>query len=140
MSDLRESHERGHIGKTPHYNSIFRYLESDSLTPILRDLVTESSLPLKAVETDFAVDSSGFTTSKFFRWYDHKYGRVREKHDWVKAHLICGVRTNVVTAIEIADRRSKRQPLYGSAGGSYGEEFQNQRSIRRQSVWQRQEL
>jgi len=66
MSDLRESHERGHIGKTPHYNSIFRYLESDSLTPILRDLVTQSSLPLKAVETDFAVDSSGFTTSKSF--------------------------------------------------------------------------
>ncbi len=111
MSDLRESHERGHIGKTPHYNSIFRYLESDSLTPILRDLVTQSSLPLKAVETDFAVDSSGFTTSKFFRWYDHKYGRVREKHDWVKAHLICGVKTNVVTGIEIADREANDSPF-----------------------------
>src|SRR5579863_5453888 len=47
MSDLRESKERGYIGTTPHYNSIFRYLESDALTPILSDLVIQSSLPLK---------------------------------------------------------------------------------------------
>lgn len=111
MSDLREAHKRGHIWKTPHYSSISRYLESESLTPVLRDLVTQSSLPLKAVETDFAVDSSGFTTSKFFRWYDHKYGRVREKHDWVKAHLICGVKTNVVTAIDIADKDANDSPF-----------------------------
>src|SRR5258708_3416713 len=48
MSDLRESCERGYIGKTPHYNSIFRYLESDSLTPILRDLFMQPTLPLKS--------------------------------------------------------------------------------------------
>lgn len=111
MSDLREAHARGYIWKAPHYNSIFRYLESDSLTPILRDLVQQSSLPLSAIETDFAVDSSGFTTSRFFRWYDHKYGRIREKHSWVKAHLICGTRTNVVTAIEIADKEANDCPF-----------------------------
>lgn len=111
MSELRAAHERGYIWKTPHYNSVFRYLESDSLTPILRDLVQQSSLPLKAVETDFAVDSSGFITSRFFRWYDHKYGRIREKHSWVKAHLICGVKTNVVTAIEIADKEANDCPF-----------------------------
>jgi len=111
MSDLREAHKRGYIWKTPHYNSVFRYLESDSLTPVLRDLVQQSSLPLKAVETDFAVDSSGFITSRFFRWYDHKYGRIREKHSWVKAHLICGVKTNIVTAIEIADKEANDCPF-----------------------------
>jgi len=66
----------------------------------------ESSLPLKAVELDFALDSSGFTTSRFHRWYDHKYGAVRQEHDWVKVHLTCGVKTNVVTAIEILDRNA----------------------------------
>jgi transposase len=106
MSDLRAAHERGHLTRVPHYNSIFNYLEDARLTPVLRAMITESSLPLKAVEVDFALDSSGFTTSRFHRWFDHKYGEVRQEHDWVKVHLMCGVKTNVVTAIEIAGRNA----------------------------------
>src|SRR5581483_8540524 len=101
MSDLRESQVRGFITKVPHYNSIFNYLENPVLTPILRTLITQSSLPLKAVETNFAVDSSGFTTCRFHRWFDHKYGKERQEHEWVKVHLMCGVKTNIVTAVEI---------------------------------------
>lgn len=101
VSDLREAHERGHISKVPHFNSISNYLENPELTPILRNLITESSLPLKSVETEFAADSSGFSTSRFTRWFDIKYGTVKQKQDWVKCHLMCGVKTNVVTAIEI---------------------------------------
>jgi transposase len=106
MSELREAHERGYIGKVPHFNSVLNYLDDATLTPILRSLITASSLPLKAVEVDFAVDSSGFTTSRFHRWFDHKYGKVRQEHDWVKVHLMCGVKTNVVTAIEIHGRNA----------------------------------
>ena len=40
----------------------------------------------------------------FHRWFDHKYGTERQEHDWVKVHLMCGVRTNIVTAVEIRDR------------------------------------
>jgi len=101
MSDLREAHSRGFISRVPHYNSIFNYLENPSLTPILRTLITQSSLPLKSVESDFAVDSSGFTTCRFHRWFDHKYGKERQQHQWVKVHLMCGVKTNIVTAVEI---------------------------------------
>ena len=111
MSDLREAEKRRYIGKAPHYNSIFRYLESESLTPILRDLVIQSSLPLASVEVDFAVDSSGFSTSRFVRWYDHKYGRVKQKAEWVKAHVMCGVKTNIITAIEIADKYAGDSPF-----------------------------
>jgi transposase len=111
MSDLREAHERGYIWKAPHYNSVFRCLEDDSITPVLRKMVTQSSLPLKTVETDFAVDSSGFGTSRFIRWYDQKYGRPREKAEWVKAHIICGVKTNVITAIEIGEQAANDSPF-----------------------------
>jgi transposase len=104
MSDLRSAHERGYISKVPHFNSIFNYLENPTLTPILREMIAESSAPLKAIETDFAADSSGFTTSRFIRWFDHKYGAVRQQHEWVKVHLMCGVRTNIVTAVEIRDK------------------------------------
>ncbi|MEX0853739.1 MAG: transposase [Bauldia sp.] len=104
MSDLRDAQAKGYIAKTPHFNSIFNALENPNLTPVLRSLITETSLPLKAVEIDFAADSSGFTTSRFIRWHDHKYGVVRQQHEWVKVHLMCGVRTNIVTAVEIRDK------------------------------------
>ena len=40
--------------------------------------------------------------SRYVRWYDQKYGTVKTKAEWVKVHVICGVKTNVVTAVEIA--------------------------------------
>lgn len=104
MSDLRAAHEKGYIAKVPHFNSIFNYLENPEITPILREMITETSLPLKSIEQDFACDSSGFTTSRFVRWFDHRYGMVRKQHGWVKVHLMCGVKTNIVTAVEIRDK------------------------------------
>ena len=106
MSDIRLCQEQGRIAKTPHYNSIFNYLENPKLTPLLKLLVEESASPLKAVETDFAVDSSGFSTSTYRRWYDEKYGKTRSKAKWIKAHLMIGVKTNVVTSAEIIDGMS----------------------------------
>jgi len=111
MSDLRESHRRAMISRVPCYNSIFNYLEDEGLTPILLELIRQSSLPLASVEVDFAVDSSGFGTTRYTRWYDHKYGRMREQAQWVKAHLICGVKTNVITAVEIDGERSGDSPV-----------------------------
>jgi transposase len=111
MSDLRESHRRGLISRVPCYNSIFNYLEDEGLTPVLLDLIRRSSMPLASVEVDFAVDSSGFGTSRYTRWYDHKYGRMREQAQWVKAHVICGVKTNIITGIEIGEERSGDSPV-----------------------------
>ncbi len=104
MCDLKDAHERGYISNVPHFNSISNYLENPELTPLLTKLIQVTSQPLSAVETDFAADSSGFTSSRFVRWYDHKYGVVKQEHTWVKCHLMCGVKTNVVTAVEIHDR------------------------------------
>ncbi len=104
MSDLREAHRRGYITKVPHFNSISNYLDNPELTPLLQGCITKTSLPLQSIETDFAVDSSGFTTCRFSRWFDHKYGEIRQRHDWVKCHVMVGVKTNVVTAVEILGR------------------------------------
>jgi hypothetical protein len=38
---------------------VFRYLEAEALTPYLYELIAASAMPLKNVESDFAVDSSG---------------------------------------------------------------------------------
>jgi transposase len=106
MSDLRDAHGKGYISKLPCYNSIFNYFESDMLTPYLQMLIEESSLPLASIEKDFAVDSSGFSTCRFVQWMHAKYSEPHliEKKDWLKCHLICGTKTNVVTAVEITSR------------------------------------
>lgn len=84
--------------------------ESD-LTAPLRELVLQSAMPLRAVETRFAVDSSGFGTSKFERWYDEKYGVERSKHAWVKTHIAVGVQTGIVTAVDVTDRDANDSPF-----------------------------
>ena len=101
-SDLREAYTKGLIDSKPHFNSVSNYLSSPELTDILKELITASSLPLKAIETDFAVDSSGFSTSRFVSWFNKKYGREVDNREWVKAHLMCGVNTKVVTAVDIS--------------------------------------
>ena len=111
MTDLREAHAAGFITRLPCYNSIFGCLESEATTPILMAMIVESSLALKAVEVDFACDASGFTSSRFVKWFDHKYNVVRQKHEWVKVHIMCGVKTNVVTAVEIRGKDASSSPL-----------------------------
>src|SRR5205823_6018706 len=71
-----------------------------------------SSLPLASLETEFAADSSGFSTGRFVRWYDEKYGRTRGEHDWVKVHIVTGTRTNVVTSVRIEGRDAGDAPLF----------------------------
>jgi transposase len=110
--DLKDAKDKGFVDDAPHYNSIFRCLESAELTPILEAMIAESSLPLKTVEVDFAVDSSGFATSRFVRWYDAKYRSIIEEHDWVKAHIAIGVKTNVITAARVMERDSADSPQF----------------------------
>ncbi len=101
--DMQIAKENGFIEKVPHYNSIFNYLKDIRLTSILKQFIETSSLPLKSIETDFAVDSSGFTSTRFTRWFDFKYGKQSAWKIWLKAHLMCGVKTNVVTSVEVTD-------------------------------------
>ncbi len=126
MSDLRDAQNKGHLSKAAHYNSISRYLENrltDTFAPVA--LIEESSLPLQAIESDFAVDSSGFSTCRFYKWVDAKYKDkgLMTKRDWVKVHLMCGVKTNIVTAVEISDRFAGDSPFFKGLVETTGRNF-----------------
>ena len=125
MSDLRDAHAKGYISKLPCYNSIFNYFENEALTPYLKMLIEESSLPLQAIESSFAVDSSGFSTCRFVQWVQAKHHdpKLLEERDWVKVHLMCGVKTNVVTAVEITDRFAGDSPQFKGLVETTGRNF-----------------
>lgn len=102
-TDMKLAEELGLIEKTPHFNSIFNYLRKSEITRVLLKLIELSSLPLKAIEKDFAVDSSGFSTAMFGRWLDYKHRKVTTYRSWIKAHIMIGVKTKIVTGVVITE-------------------------------------
>lgn len=104
--------ERGYIDKPCSYVTVSNYMRKAELTPILHELIKISSSPLASVESKFAVDSSGFSTSRFARYYSYKHGRDLKYKTWIKAHLISGVKTNIVTGAEITKDYKNDSPYF----------------------------
>jgi transposase len=102
-SDVQACAERGLMSRVPAYNSVSRYLESAELAPLLKTLVHESAAPLRAVETTFATDSTGFATSTYARWYDERYGGEKRCQRWIKLHAQVGTITNVIASVEATE-------------------------------------
>jgi hypothetical protein len=122
-TDIKACAEAGHMTRAPHYNSLFNYFENPALAPLLTALVEESASPLATVETRFAVDSTGFGTAVYRRWFDHKYGREMKEHGWVKAHACVGVTTNIVTAVRVTDSDTNDSPQLPGLLSVTGERF-----------------
>lgn len=101
QSDVRALKAAGHVDRVPAYNTVFKSLERPELYPLLKSLVDESARPLAAIESQFAVDATGFATQNYVRWFDHKHGEDRRVQQWVKCHCMIGTLTNVITAVEV---------------------------------------
>ncbi len=114
MSDVKIAKEMGLVDSVPCYSSMGHFLQRKELTPILINLIKLSSLPLKEVEVDFAVDSTGFSTSRFARWFDHKWGKEKKQRIWIKCHAMAGVKTNIITSVSVTEGYSADSPQLAS--------------------------
>ncbi len=101
MANYRTAFEKKYISQTPNFNAVSKLLNKEEATALLMDLIQASSLPLKTVENDFAIDSSGFSTCRYARWFDFKYGKEIDKRIWLKAHITVGTKTNIITGVKI---------------------------------------
>jgi transposase len=113
--DVREAQSLGLIAKAPHFNCVIDYFNNETITPALYEMVRLSALPLKVVETDFAIDSTGFSSTQLVgQWKGAKYGEKQQRmqHDWLKLHAMTGVKTNIVTAVEVAEANSGDAPRF----------------------------
>lgn len=110
--DMDDVYEKGFLTRPIPSTKVAVFFKYDALTPILRKLIGISARPLRMVETEFAIDSSGFGSTRYERWYDQKYGITRLKCKWVKTHIACGVKTNVVTAVRILDQNAGDSPQF----------------------------
>jgi transposase len=94
--------------------SVLSYFDNPAMTPVLYQLIERSAWPLRAIENTFAPDSTGFSTSRFIRWYDEKYGSERSGWEWVKAHVMTGTKTNVITTAIVDTPTAADSPQFRS--------------------------
>ena len=109
--DVRDAYSQGLITATPSFNSVNRYIADPRLTPIITDLIERSAAPLSVVESQFAADSSGLSTCRFDRWYDAKWGKEKSQRHWLKAHIVVGTQTNIITAVEVTQSNVNDSPV-----------------------------
>lgn len=129
ISDAEIACRSGYIDRVPSFNSIINGMNDERMTGQLLKLIEISSLPFRGLERTFAADSSGFAASPYDRWQEikptgkdaeaprikNRNGNTddedeemveRERQTWAKVHLMCGVRTHVVTAAIIKDKNA----------------------------------
>lgn len=112
MSDMREAARKGFVKKAPCYNSISNLIARKDSTPLIKKLIELSSLPLRSVEVDFAVDSSGFGLGHYYRHFSAKYGHDQYSKDNIKCHAMIGVKTGIITAVEVTHRDVHDSPMF----------------------------
>jgi transposase len=111
--DIQDAKACGLITKAPHFNALIDYFNDATITPYLYEMVRVSALPLKEIESDFAIDSTGFSSTQLVgQWKGAKYGEKQQRmaHDWLKVHAMTGVRTNVVVAVEVTEANTGDAP------------------------------
>jgi transposase len=109
-SGIKACETAGQIGRAPAYNTLFTAFAKPEMTAILTSLIEQSAAPVAGVETNFAIDSTGFGTSVYTSWYSAKYGRQMKKAKWLKAHVCCGTNTNIVTSVSVTEGSDHDSP------------------------------
>ena len=100
MSDMRMAKGKQYIANDCTYVSVSNYMRKKELTPIFHGLIALSAQPLISVEEKFAIDSSGFRTTKFNEYMVQRF-HLQKEHDWIKLHICCGTKTNIITAAQV---------------------------------------
>jgi transposase len=112
ISDLKLAQQAHYIQDVPHFNTLLNYFEDTGMSILLPYLISVSALPLKHVEESFALDSTGFGTHRFDRWLDIRASPDSKKRGWRKCHAVCGVKTNIITNVQITDGKSADSPQF----------------------------
>lgn len=112
ISDLKLAQEAGYIKDVPHFNTLLNYFDDTGMNIVIPYLISVSSLPLKHVEEQFAVDSTGFGNHRFDRWLNIRTQKDSKKRGWRKCHAICGVKTNIITSVRVTEGKAGDSPQF----------------------------
>jgi len=103
---------KGYINKTPHFNTVLNYYRNRTMTNLLKHLIEQSGIPLKEIEQSFTTDASGFSTSLYSRWFNVRMGKDRNRRLYKKAHVTSGVKSGIVSAIDVSEGYHHDSPYF----------------------------
>ena len=98
--------------KVPCFKTLSNYRENNSLEDILDKLIEESSKPLSVIEHDFATDATGIKTKLFSSWYSLRCKKEIMKRDHLTIHITTGVKSNVVTALNVETKSGRDNEIF----------------------------
>jgi transposase len=98
--------------KIPCFKTLCNYREDSTLQSVLDDLIEESSKPLAKIEHDFATDATGIRTKLFSTWYSLRCNKKIRKRDHLTIHITTGVKSNVVTALNVELKSGKDNKIF----------------------------
>jgi transposase len=101
MSEYRTSMFAGYISKVPHFNSLKDFLNCPATYDLLSKLLTLTAIPLKKLEDQYSIDSSGFGSYTEERWNRVKWGKKVNYRNYLKGHVLIGTKTNIICEAEV---------------------------------------
>jgi transposase len=122
-TDLLEYTAKDYLTRAPHYNSIFVYFEDETLTPLLKTLIEESARPLAVVESNVAIDATGFSVSTKDNYFEAKHEHAKQRRKFVKLHAMVGTTTHIITAAHVTEGNENDSPYLPSLLASTTERF-----------------
>jgi len=91
----------------PCFKTLCNYQANERVRYYLDRLIEISSKPLKVLETCFATDMNGVRTNNFSSWYSIRTNKIIRKRDHLASHVTTGVKSNIVTAVNINVKKGK---------------------------------
>ena len=122
-SELEIAQAQGYLKEVPHFNTVLGSFSRKDLTSPFHQILRFASLPIREAESQFAIDSTGFSTSMFSRWVDKRFGKDKTERIWVKAHAMCGTKTNIISSIEITEGHAGDSPYFVPLVNATAEDF-----------------
>ncbi len=109
-SDLEKAQQEEFIARVSHFTTIMGWMKMEEMTSLLLHLIKLSALPMKEMETQYSIDSTGFASWQFGRWFDYKFNQVKTCRNWVKGHIMCGTKSHMVVSVELPKAHGADSP------------------------------
>lgn len=109
--------------KVPCFKTLTNYQANQRMRYYLDRCIEETSKPLNVIEHDFATDMTGVRTNTFSSWYSLRCGKKIRKRDHIATHISTGVKSNIVTAVDVCVKKGSDNVIFRKHVGNTAKNF-----------------
>ncbi len=121
IPDIHFAYRMGYIPEPVHFNTMLMYMRSPAIEPYIHQLYKTLAIPLKEIEINFSVDSTGFGTFKKV-WVNDRLD-TKQVSDYKKLHVVSGNLTHIITAAKATDGNCNDSPYFKGLVDETGKNF-----------------